>query len=322
MNPERLTFVTALLSGAVGLVCLAVFVLLREATYRDLVERVSHATRTHRDAAVGTQGARTSLLMPLLHRLGEKARANARLYSEQDVAALEGTIAAAGYNPRKVLPLVLGAKLAILLLVPFASVIVCATVELDRMQQGVIIGIGLAIAVLGPDWTLRLLRRRYTAALQRGIADALDLLVVCAEAGMGLEAAIEQVAQETRPANPAMASALSMLVDELRVLPDRREAFLNFGRRSGVDGIRRMATILNQSLEHGTSLGQALRAIANELRRERMLRLEEKAARLPALLVGPLILFILPPLLIVLVGGPLLQLMDTLHAAILHMPSH
>ena len=79
-----------------------------------------------------------------------------------------------------------------------------------------------------------------------------------------------------------MATALATLVDELRVLPDRRQAFANFGERSGVEGLRRMAAIIGQTLQYGTPLGQALRAVAGELRRERMTRLEAKAVRLPA----------------------------------------
>ncbi len=157
------------------------------------------------------------------------------------------------------------------------------------------------------------MRRPYVKALQRGIADALDLLVVCAEAGMGLESAIEQVAREMRGSNRAMSSALSTLLDELKVLPDRREALTNFGKRSGVEGLRKTSAILAQTLQYGTPLGQALRAVANELRRDRAVRFEEKAVRLPALLVFPLILFILPCLFIVMGASAMMRVFDVLH---------
>jgi len=115
--------------------------------------------------------------------------------------------------------------------------------------------------------------------------------------------------------------ALSTLLDELRVLPDRREAFANFGRRSGVEAIRRLATMLGQTLNYGTPLADALRAVSADLRRERMLALEAKCARLPALLVLPLIIFIMPALFIVLAGSPVLRLLDSLRS-MTHLVHH
>ena len=165
-----------------------------------------------------------------------------------------------------------------------------------------------------PESILSMLRRSYANSLRRGLPDALDLLVICAEAGLGLESAIEQVSQEMRTSNAPISVALANFLDELRVLPDRNEAFLNFGRRSGVEGIRRMAIVLAQTLRLGTPMGQAFRSMAVELRRERMVKLEEKAVRLPALLVFPLIFCILPTLLIVLVGPSAITLVDTLHS--------
>ncbi|MBS0561631.1 MAG: type II secretion system F family protein, partial [Proteobacteria bacterium] len=152
--------------------------------------------------------------------------------------------------------------------------------------------------------------RPYVRALQRGVIDAIDLLVVCTEAGMGLEGALDTVSREMRHANPAMANALGTLLDELRVLPDRREALANFGARSPVDGLRRLATMLGQTLQYGTPLGQALRTVAGDLRRDRVIRLEERAVRLPAMLVFPLIAFIMPSVFIVMGGVPILRLLD------------
>jgi tight adherence protein C len=129
---------------------------------------------------------------------------------------------------------------------------------------------------------------------------------------MGLESALEQVSNETRRSSPAISSALSILLDELRVLPDRREAFANFGRRSGVDSLRRLSTILGQTLQYGTPLGQALRSVAQDLRRERLVQMEERAVKLPVKLIFPLILFILPSLFIVLAGSAFIRLFDTL----------
>jgi tight adherence protein C len=103
----------------------------------------------------------------------------------------------------------------------------------------------------------------------------------------------------------------------MRVLPDRRDAFRYFADRSGVEGARRVATMLGQSMQYGTPISRALRTVVVDLRRERMVALEAKAVRLPVLLVLPLILFIMPSLFIVLVGPAMLHLMDSLHAAIM-----
>ena len=281
-----------LLFGAVLLlVTLAAVLLLQEAGTRDLEARIAAIAGGPRHVA--GPGV-TPWLTGALQAIGRAIRERTRLYSPRDLAALSAAIGASGLNPGQVLPLVLGAKAVVMVLIPAVGIGYGLLARLGTVPV-LLIGVGaLPVGVLGPEWVLRLLRGPYTRDLQRGAADALDLLVVCAEAGMGLEAAIDQVAREMRPSNRAMASALATLVDELKVLPDRRQAFTNFGERSGVDGLRRMATIIAQALQYGTPLGQALRSVAGELRRERMTRLEAKAVRLPALLIFPLVAFILP----------------------------
>jgi tight adherence protein C len=199
-----------------------------------------------------------------------------------------------------------------MILIPAAAGFYCYFAAPAALVGLIIVTIAVPVGILGPDWILKLLRRPYAAALQRGVVDALDLLVVCSEAGLGLESALERVTKEMQHSNRPTANALVGLLDEIRVLPDRREAFLKFAQRSGVEGMQRLATMLSQSQQYGTPLGQALRNVADELRRDRMIKLEERAAKLPAKLVLPLILFILPCLTIVLVGSSILRLLDVL----------
>lgn len=304
--------VLLLLGALVLLVGLAAILLLQEAGTRDLEARIAVITG---QAQRSSDRRLSPWLMSWLQALGRTIRERTRLYSEQDLAALSAMIGASGLNPGQFLPLVLGAKVAFMALVPMVAIGYGLLARLSPLHDLLIAAGALPAGVLGPEWVLRLLRGPYTRDLQRGASDALDLLVVCAEAGMGLEAALEQVAREMRSSNRAMATALATLVDELKVLPDRRQAFANFGQRSGVEGLRRMAAIISQALQYGTPLGQALRAVAGELRRERMTRLEAKAVRLPALLVFPLIVFILPALFIALMGAPMLHVMDALGRA-------
>jgi tight adherence protein C len=159
---------------------------------------------------------------------------------------------------------------------------------------------------MGPRLILSRLKRRFDAAVRRGTPDAIDLLVVCSEAGMGLESAVERVAEEMKRSNPAMAWVLYGLLDDLRVLPNRRDAFEKLGSTS--DGLRRLGAMISQSLQFGTPLSQALRAIADELRRDSIIKLEERAHKLGVKLTVPMVLFILPAMFIVLGGSSFLHL--------------
>lgn len=174
--------------------------------------------------------------------------------------------------------------------------------------------IGLGAGVILPNMLLSQLRKRRIAMLNDALADTLDLMVVCAEAGLGLESAVERVAVELRRASPAMALEFAQLGQEMRLMPDRNAAMERFAERAEVDGLRRLSATLAQAMRYGTPLGQALRALSADERQQRLVRMEEKAARLPALLVLPLIMFILPPLFLVLVGPSMLKLFDALGA--------
>ena len=163
-----------------------------------------------------------------------------------------------------------------------------------------------------PNWVIALIRRPYQRALRCGLPDALDLMVVCTEAGLGLESAIERVAQEMQQRNPPIGVEFSLLNHEMRVFPDRRIALTNLAERTGQAGLKRFAGTVGQTLKYGTPLSQGLRALAAEMRNERIIQFEERAGKLPAMLVLPMILFILPCLFIVLLGQPVTELMGSL----------
>ena len=231
--------------------------------------------------------------------------------SQQDRIQIERLLTPLGVPVALAAPLLVVVKLLFMLGVPAAA----ATWHISTHHDGSMVTtvlLALAAGVLLPNTLLTRLRNRRIANLNRAMADTLDLLVVCAEAGLGLESAIDRVAADLRRANPSMAMEFAQLAQEMRMLPDRGAALERFAERAEVDGLKRVAATLSQAMRYGTPLGQALRALAADERGLRMIRLEEKAARLPALLVLPLILFILPPLFIVLVGPALVQLLDSL----------
>jgi tight adherence protein C len=270
---------------------------------RRLNARVGHAlaaTSSERPSLVGVAS--------VLERFGEWLR---RFYKAENIEHLRGVIQASGFNPHQALPLMLAGKFLVTAAI-MAAAAAAAALSRSGAAALLIISLGGMVGVMGPELILAAVRRRFAADLRRGTPGALDLLVVCSEAGMGLEGAIERIALETRASNRAMASVLSSLLDDLRVLPNPRDAFANLGARSGVEGLHRVGTMLSQSLQYGTPLSRAMRAVAEELRRERMNRLEENAVKLPAKLIFPLILFIMPSLYIVLLGPSFMGLFDSL----------
>ncbi len=292
--------------GAVGLAVLAAALLAQGAEARDLGVRLRLLLRPPSPPGQDRVVAVHRVLRPVL-RLGQALRDSA-LMSAREVAGFQRDLSAAGLEPRQAVPLFIGAKAVLLVLLPLAGLALVLLLELERLDAAKLMLAALVLAVLGPNWLLAWLRRPYQNRLRQGLPDALDLLVVATEAGLGLESGLDRVAQEMAASNRAIAQELNTLVQELRLLPDRRMALERLGQRTGLEGFKRLGTTLAQTLRYGTPLAQALRVLAADMRQDRMLRLEEKAIRLPAMLIGPLILFILPALFIALIGPSILEI--------------
>jgi tight adherence protein C len=128
--------------------------------------------------------------------------------------------------------------------------------------------------------------------------------VICAEAGLGLEQAVGVVGRDLHASAPEVADEFAATASEMRVLPDRRVALENLAERTGLNTLRSMVSTLNQSIRYGTPLAESLRVLAAEMRTVRVVRFEERAARLPVLLTLPMMVFIMPCLFLVL-GGPI-----------------
>jgi len=137
-------------------------------------------------------------------------------------------------------------------------------------------------------------------------------MVICAEAGLSLDTTLSRVARELGNTWPELAEEFGITAAELTFLPERRMAFENLNARTDSDGVRGVVNTLQQTAKFGTPLAQSLRVLAAEMREARMTRAEEKAARLPAMLTVPMIIFILPTLFIVLLGPAGINIMDTM----------
>jgi len=175
----------------------------------------------------------------------------------------------------------------------------------------------LAVAALGfylPEVILDLRIRSRKEKIVRGFPDALDLLVVCVEAGMGIDAAINRVAEEIRLSSPVLSDEFRLLNLELRAGKSRADALRNLGARADVEEVRSFSTLLIQTDRFGTSVAQALRVHSDAMRTQRYHRAEELAAKLPVKLMFPLIMFIFPAIIVVIVGPAAIQIYQTIIA--------
>jgi len=214
----------------------------------------------------------------------------------------EQTLAQAGWRGSRGLGLFIGSKLLGVVLLP-TTVYFSLAGHMSSMSFYSLVGISFAIGLLGPDMVLKQMRKAHLKKVEKGLPDALDMMVICAQAGLALENAIERVAIEFAAANKAVSEELAVCASEMRIGADRRQALTALGDRTGLDTMKRFAATLIQTMQFGTPLTHALRVLASEMRTDMLTKYEEKAARLPVLLTMPMILFILPTVFIV-VGGP------------------
>lgn len=170
----------------------------------------------------------------------------------------------------------------------------------------------LVLSYKAPDIWLKNTITKRSSEIRKGLPDALDLLVICAEAGLTVDAAFGRVARELGKAYPELGDEFMLTAIELGFLTERRQAFENLSTRVALDSVRGVVTTMIQTEKYGTPLASALRVLSAEFRNERMMRAEEKAARLPAIMTVPLILFILPVLFIVILGPAACSISDAM----------
>jgi tight adherence protein C len=180
------------------------------------------------------------------------------------------------------------------------------------MKLGAALG-GALVGFYLPDMYVTNRIQNRQQSIMRAFPDALDLLLICVESGMSIEAAFTRVAAEIGQSSVELAEELGLTTAELSYLPERRQAFENLAKRCGHDGVKAVAAALNQAEKYGTPMGQALRVTAQENREMRMLEAEKKAAALPAKLTVPMILFFLPCLFVVILGPAIMRVMSTFH---------
>lgn len=209
--------------------------------------------------------------------------------------------------------------LAFRLITPVAIFATCLVYTLVLVQPQVAFPVVVVIAAgmgslgyFAPSIFIRNRIAKRQRAISRSWPEALDLLLIIVESGMGVETALRRVAEEIRAQAPEVAEEMALTTAELSYLQDRRQAYENLGNRTGVDGVKAVVTSLIQAEKYGTPLGQALRVMAQENRDMRMTEAERKAAALPPKLTVPMIVFFLPVLFAVIITPAAIQIAATM----------
>ena len=216
-------------------------------------------------------------------------------------SALRTQLIQAGFFNREAVTYYLGARVLTLGLAAVGTLAVLPLTH-GKGMMGVMVAAGFSIgALLGPERVIKMRIASREREYRDGFPDLLDLLVASVEAGLSLDAAVGRITDELIRRYPRLAEHLKLLTLELRAGRSRRDVWMRLAERLGIDEAKSFATMLRQSEEMGTSLGDTLKVFADEMRSKRMLRAEEKALALPAKLTVPLILFIFPCLLGVLI---------------------
>ena len=265
-----------------------------------------------KSALLAGKGRRGSLKRGMVSWTEQIAR-RLKLSQGRETASLQLKLARAGIRSREALAVCLFLRLALPLgLAGVAAFLIYGLGLFALPGLFKLVGVVAAalVGLMAPGIYLSNRGQKRQEAIRKQLADAFDLLVICAEAGLSLDAALDRVARESASSSPELSDEIALTGVELSFLPDRQKALSGLTERVPIPAIRALVNTLVQTERYGTPLAQALRVLAAELREERMMRAEEKAARLPAILTVPMVAFILPPLFIVLLGPAVLSTID------------
>ncbi len=265
-------------------------------------------TASRKRSSVAAKAEATDFMRTILKRL-------AVLQDEQTQAAAQ-KLSQAGIRSKDAIVALLFARLTMPLFLGGGMVLAVYVFHLfdsySNFTQMLIAAGSLFGTYKAPDLFVQNLISKRSEAIRKGLPDALDLLVICAEAGLTVDAAFSRVARELGAGYPELGDEFALTSIELGFLTDRRQAFDNLSQRVALESIRGVVTTMIQTEKYGTPLASALRVLSAEFRNERMMRAEEKAARLPAIMTVPLILFILPVLFVVILGPAACSISDSL----------
>jgi tight adherence protein C len=227
--------------------------------------------------------------------------------SQAEVSVVQRRMIRAGIRSETAVKISYGVKV----LLPLVLCLLVAVSGLARHSSFIIYIAALGVGFLLPDfWLGRRIAIRQKE-IRRGLPDVLDLLVICVEAGLGIDQATARAAEELRLSQPAISDELGVIVLEQRAGRPRSDAWRNFADRCAVDSVRNLVAVLAQSEQFGTSIAKTLRVHSETLRTQRRQRVEEQAAKTSVKLVFPLVFFIFPSLFLVTLGPAIIVIMES-----------
>ncbi len=235
---------------------------------------------------------------------------------ESQIKIIQQKMAHAGYRNKELAVLIIGMRAIAPIVVGGLMALLIYGIdfwpEWGPIKRLLAFSLTVFLSYKGPEIYLSNKATKRTKEIQKGLPDALDLLVICAEAGLTVDAAFNRVAKELGRAYPELGDEFALTAIELSFLNERRMAFNNLAYRVNLEAVKGVVTTMIQTERYGTPLASALRVLSAEFRNERMMRAEEKAARLPAIMTVPLIVFILPTLFVVILGPAACSISDNL----------
>jgi tight adherence protein C len=232
--------------------------------------------------------------------------------SNKTILEINATLEGVGFKGGRGIGLFIGAKVLCFILFPMIAYF-CLSNFLGTTEFWTCVKVGGAaiLGLLTPETLAKNHRAKHLEKVQAGVADALDMLVICADAGLALEAGLARVSQEMAQVNPNLAQELRQTSQELSIGSDMRLAMDSLGQRTGLETLKRLAATLSQSLQYGTPLTAALRSLSAELREEALTAFQERAGRLPTLMTVPMILFILPCVFLIVAGPAIINVLQS-----------
>ena len=246
---------------------------------------------------------REIILTSVAHRL--------RILQTSQISNVASRLEPAGFRTRNAIIIYLLIKFVAPVFTMLLGITLLYTITSYISSLGFVIIISVVfISFFAPNLFISNTIARRQQKIQQSLPDSLDLLVICAEAGLTLDAALHRVVNELADSAPEIADELAVTSVELSFLPERRIALQNLARRVNLPTVRGVVTTLIQAERYGTPLAHSLRVLSAEFREQRMLRAEEKAGRLPAILTIPMIIFILPALFVILIGPALINILN------------
>jgi tight adherence protein C len=271
---------------------------------KEAIERVAGIGISSNDAAP----IHPSLLFhDLVKRLGTLVPA-----SPKDVTVMQRRLIRAGYRNPNALKALYGAKAICAVLLPVLTAAAVLNSSFSQSNKVAAILIAVAVGFFGPNEYIRMVAKGRQKQIQRGLANALDLMVVCVESGLGLDQAVMQVAKELEHAHPEISEELAIVNLELKAGKRRAEALRNLADRTAVEDLKKLVAVLIQADRFGTGVAASLRAHADYMRIQARQIAEEKAAKLGVKLVFPIFFCILPSLFVVTVGPVVMKIMREL----------